>query len=120
MGKGSAAWVPPNELGIAFGMMLEPLGEADRAFMMRAVPAPVLMLYPFLIERRWKKYATTAQRNLIRRRHTRASPATGRAPQTSAGRSGGEGEIRVELATGHTNTERACALSQQSRACRAQ
>jgi hypothetical protein len=40
-------------------MMLEPLGEADRAFMMRALPAPVRMLYPVLIERPWKKYAST-------------------------------------------------------------
>jgi hemerythrin-like domain-containing protein len=32
-----------------------PLGEADRAFMMRSLPAPVRMLYPFLIERPWKK-----------------------------------------------------------------
>jgi hypothetical protein len=36
-----------------------PLGEADRAFMMRSLPAPVRMLYPFLIERPWKKYAST-------------------------------------------------------------
>jgi len=39
--------------------MLEPLGEADRAFMMRALPAPVRVLYPVLIERPWKKYAAT-------------------------------------------------------------
>jgi hemerythrin HHE cation binding domain-containing protein len=35
------------------------LNEADRAFMMRALPAPVRMLYPILIERPWKKYAST-------------------------------------------------------------
>jgi len=40
-------------------MMLKPLGEADRAFMMRALPAPVRMLYPLMIERPWKKYAST-------------------------------------------------------------
>jgi len=40
-------------------MILEPLGEADRAYMVRVLPAPVRMLYPFLIERPWKKYATT-------------------------------------------------------------
>jgi len=59
IGKHGVAWMPSNKRGIAFGMMLEPLGEADRAFMMRALPAPVRMLYPFLIERPWKKYAST-------------------------------------------------------------
>jgi hypothetical protein len=59
MGKRGAEWIPRNKRGIAFGMMLEPLGEADRAFMMRSLPAPVRMLYPFLIERPWKKYAAT-------------------------------------------------------------
>jgi hypothetical protein len=48
-----------QQAGIAFGMMLEPLGEADRAFMMRHLPAPVRMLYPFLVDRPWKKYAST-------------------------------------------------------------
>lgn len=59
MGKRGAAWIPRNKRGIAFGMILEPLGEADRAFMMRSLPAPVRMLYPILIERPWKKYAST-------------------------------------------------------------
>jgi len=59
MGKRGAAWIPRNRRGIAFGMMLEPLDEADRAYMMRSLPAPVRMLYPFLIERPWKKYAAT-------------------------------------------------------------
>ena len=59
MGKHGAAWVPRNRRGIAFGMMLDPLGEADRAHMMRNLHAPVRMLYPFLIERPWKKYAAT-------------------------------------------------------------
>ena len=51
--------MPSNKRGIAFGMMLEPLGEADRAFMMRHLPTPVRMLYPFLVDRPWKKYAST-------------------------------------------------------------
>jgi hypothetical protein len=59
MGKHGAAWIPRDKRGIAFGMMLEPLGQADRAHMMRNLPAPVRMLYPFLIERPWKKYAAT-------------------------------------------------------------
>src|SRR6516162_865117 len=59
IGKHGVAWIPRNKRGIAFGMILEPLGEADRAYMMRSLPAPVRMLYPFLIERPWKKYAST-------------------------------------------------------------
>jgi hypothetical protein len=59
MGKHGVAWIPRNKRGIAFGMILEPLDEADRAHMMRALPAPVRMLYPVLIERPWKKYAAT-------------------------------------------------------------
>jgi hemerythrin-like domain-containing protein len=59
MAQHGVAWIPRNKRGIAFGMILEPLGEADRALMMRALPAPVRMLYPFLIDRPWKKYAAT-------------------------------------------------------------
>jgi hemerythrin-like domain-containing protein len=59
MGKQGAAWMPPGKRGIAFGMMLEPLGEADRAFMMRHLPPPVRLLYPFFAGRPWKKYAAT-------------------------------------------------------------
>jgi len=59
IGKHGVAWIPRNKRGIAFGMILEPLGDADRAYMMRSLPAPVRMLYPFLIERPWKKYAST-------------------------------------------------------------
>jgi len=59
MGKQGVAWIPRNKRGIAFGMILEPLGEADRAYMMRSLPAPVRMLYPVLIARPWKKYAAT-------------------------------------------------------------
>jgi hypothetical protein len=59
MGEHAVAWIPRNKRGIAFGMILEPLGETDRAFMMRSLPAPVRMLFPFLIERPWKKYAST-------------------------------------------------------------
>jgi hypothetical protein len=59
MGKRGADWIPRNKRGIAFGMILEPLGEADRSFMMRSLPTPVRMLSPFLIERPWKKYAAT-------------------------------------------------------------
>jgi hypothetical protein len=59
LGKHAVAQIPRNKRGVAFGMILEPLGETDRALMMRVLPAPVRMLYPFLIERPWKKYAAT-------------------------------------------------------------
>jgi Hemerythrin HHE cation binding domain len=59
LGKHGVAQIPASKRGIAFGMMLEPLDAADRASMMKHVPAPVRMLYPFLIERPWKKYAST-------------------------------------------------------------
>jgi len=59
MGRHGVAQIPRSKRGIAFGMILDPLGEADRAYMMRSLPAPVRMLYPFLIERPWQKYAAT-------------------------------------------------------------
>jgi hemerythrin-like domain-containing protein len=58
MGEHGVAWIPRKMRGIAFGMIVEPLDEADRAHMMRVLPAPVRMLYPFLIDRPWKKYAS--------------------------------------------------------------
>jgi hemerythrin-like domain-containing protein len=57
LGQHAVAQIPRNKRSIGFGMMLEPLGEADRAHMMSVLPAPVRMLAPFLIERPWKKYA---------------------------------------------------------------
>jgi len=59
MGKRGVAWIPRSKRGIAFGMILEPLDAADRAYMMRALPAPIRVLYPVMIERPWKKYAAT-------------------------------------------------------------
>ena len=59
LGKHGVAHIPRNKRGIAFGMILEPLDEADRAYMKGFLPAPVRMLYPLLIERPWTKYAST-------------------------------------------------------------
>lgn len=59
LGKHGVAQIPRNKRGIAFGMILDPLGEADRAYMMHTLPAPVRLLSPFLVERPWKKYAST-------------------------------------------------------------
>ena len=59
MGKHGVAWIPNKMKGPAFGMILEPLDAADRAYMMKHVPAPVRMLFPLMVERPWKKYAAT-------------------------------------------------------------
>jgi hemerythrin-like domain-containing protein len=57
VGEHGVAQIPRNKKAAAFGLILEPLGPADRAYMMRSLPAPVRMLYPILIDRPWKKYA---------------------------------------------------------------
>ena len=59
LGKHAVAQMPRNKRPIAFGMILEPLNEADRAFMKDILPGPVRLLYPLLIARPWKKYAAT-------------------------------------------------------------
>jgi hypothetical protein len=59
LGKHGVAQIPRNKRGIAFGMILDPLSEDDRGYMMRVLPAPVRMLSPLLIERPWNKYAST-------------------------------------------------------------
>jgi hypothetical protein len=45
LGKQGVGQIPRNKRGIAFGMILEPLDEADRAYMKGILPAPVRMLY---------------------------------------------------------------------------
>ena len=59
MSKHAVASIPRNKRGIAFGMLLDPLNQADRAYMMRVLPVPVRVLYPVLIGRPYKKYAAT-------------------------------------------------------------
>ena len=59
MGKHGFAHMPRNRRRIAFGMILEPLDATDRAYMKGFLPAPVRMLYPFLIGRPWKRCAST-------------------------------------------------------------
>jgi hemerythrin-like domain-containing protein len=58
LGEHAVAQVPRNKRPIAFGMILDPLDDADRAHMKRVLPPPVRMLYPFLIDRPWKRYAS--------------------------------------------------------------
>jgi hemerythrin-like domain-containing protein len=59
IGEHARAAIPRNKMAIAFGMLLEPLNESDRAFMKRQLPGPVRMLYPVLIQRPWTKYSHT-------------------------------------------------------------
>ncbi|MBV9095053.1 MAG: hemerythrin domain-containing protein [Streptosporangiaceae bacterium] len=58
LGKHGVTRFPRNKRAIAFGMLLDPLDEADRAYMMRTLPSPVRLLYPLLIGRPWKRYAS--------------------------------------------------------------
>src|SRR3954447_18410515 len=59
VGEHSSSHIPSAKRAVTFGMILEPLNEDDRNFMKRNLPAPVRMLYPFMIHRPWKKYAST-------------------------------------------------------------
>jgi len=59
VGEHAVAQIPRDKKAIAFGMLLEPLDDADRAYMKRVLPPPVRLLYPLLIGRQWKKYAST-------------------------------------------------------------
>ncbi|HEY5136263.1 MAG TPA: hemerythrin domain-containing protein [Candidatus Nanopelagicales bacterium] len=59
IGEHSRSQIPRNKMAIAFGMLLEPLDDSDRAYMKATLPAPVRLLYPLLIQRPWTKYATT-------------------------------------------------------------
>jgi hemerythrin-like domain-containing protein len=59
LGKHAVAQIPRNKRAIAFGMILDPLDESDRALMMRVLPPPVRLLSGVLIQRPWAKYAST-------------------------------------------------------------
>ncbi|RYP86927.1 hemerythrin domain-containing protein [Nocardioides guangzhouensis] len=59
LGEHAQAGIPRDKMAVAFGMLLEPLDESDRAFMKRGLPLPVRMLFPLMIQRPWKKYAST-------------------------------------------------------------
>jgi len=59
IGKHAVTHIPRNKRGIGFGFLLDALEEYDRAYMMRTLPAPLRLLFPFMIARPWKKYAAT-------------------------------------------------------------
>lgn len=57
VGKHGFGEIPRDKRGVALGLLLEPLNEADRAYMKANLPAAVRILYPVLIDRAWKRYA---------------------------------------------------------------
>lgn len=59
LAKHGIASIPGNKKLIAFGMILEPLNAADRTYMLSNVPPPVKLLYHFVGQRQWKKYAAS-------------------------------------------------------------
>lgn len=56
LGRHAMAAIPKDKLGIAFGMLTEPLSDDDRHFMKSHLPAPVRLLSPLVIDRPWHKY----------------------------------------------------------------
>jgi len=59
LAKHGIASIPGNKKLIAFGMILEPLSEIDRVYMLTNLPPPVKVLYRLVGKRAWNKYATT-------------------------------------------------------------
>jgi hemerythrin-like domain-containing protein len=59
IGEHVDAQISGKQRAIAFGMLLDPLNDDERAYMKRVLPAPVRVLSPLLIDRPWKKYAST-------------------------------------------------------------
>jgi hemerythrin-like domain-containing protein len=59
LAKHGIASIPGNKRLIAFGMILEPLNETDRVYMLTNLPPPVKVLYRLVGKRAWNKYSTT-------------------------------------------------------------
>jgi hemerythrin-like domain-containing protein len=57
MGDHAQEGIPKNRLPVAFGLLLEPLNDADKAYMKGHLPTPIRLLFPLLIQRPWNKYA---------------------------------------------------------------
>ena len=57
MGEHSQAGIPKKMMPVAFGLLLEPLNDTDKAYMKGHLPTPVRLLFPLLIQRPWDKYA---------------------------------------------------------------
>ena len=56
IGEHSRGSIPKDKLFLAFGMILEPLSDTDRAYMLSEVPAPVKALWKTIGQRSWRKY----------------------------------------------------------------
>jgi hemerythrin-like domain-containing protein len=59
LGKHGVASIPASKRMIAFGMILEPLNDADRAYMLTVLPPPIRLIYRISGKNAWKKYAAT-------------------------------------------------------------
>ncbi len=59
LGKHGVASIPASKRMIAFGMILEPLNDADRSYMLGVLPPPIRLLYRLSGKNAWTKYATT-------------------------------------------------------------
>jgi hemerythrin-like domain-containing protein len=58
IGEHSRSEIPKDRLFVAFGMLLEPLSDEDRRYMLAEVPGFVKLLWRFVGQRSWHKYAT--------------------------------------------------------------
>jgi len=56
LGERSRESIPKDRMGMAFGMLLDPLDEDDRRYMKAELPLPVRLLFPVLIQRPWNGY----------------------------------------------------------------
>lgn len=59
LGERSRDAIPRDRMGMAFGMLLDPLDEDDRRYMKADLPFPVRLLFPVLIQRPWNAYKDT-------------------------------------------------------------
>jgi hemerythrin-like domain-containing protein len=59
LGEHTRSRIPRDRIPIAFGMLLEPLDETERATIKSELPLPVRLLFGPLIQRPWRRYATT-------------------------------------------------------------
>jgi hemerythrin-like domain-containing protein len=59
LGEHSRAGIPKDKMFVAFGMLLEPLSEDDRRYMMSDVPVFVKVLWRVVGQRSWRSYERT-------------------------------------------------------------
>lgn len=58
LGEHARAAIPQEQIFLVFGMLLEPLDDDDRAFMLAPLPPPVRELWTSVGEPGWQQYAT--------------------------------------------------------------